>query len=174
MTCEECGTAISLRSGRVPRYCSGACRQRAYRQRRKQGPQQPALPDLFHQRRWARADGKRPIQRDGSPASTTDPDTWTMLGDARDGAGDGLGVMLGSGLGCYDLDGALVDGRVTDDAREIIASIEEPIVYSEISVSGNGLHIFITAPERRGMRRPGVERYTRARFIRTTFQEFSM
>ena len=71
--------------------------------------------------------------------------------------------MLGSGLGCYDLD------HITDaDAAEFIASIPEPVLFAERSVSGHGVHVFIEAPEGPGSRRGGVERYTRARFIRVT------
>lgn len=114
-------------------------------------------------RRWTRADGKRPIQSDGRPASSTNPATWASFAEVRDGAGDGVGVMLGGGLGCYDLD------HVTDDdARAFVATVPERVVFVERSLSGAGVHVFIEAPEGPGTRRPGVERYTRARFIRTT------
>ncbi len=71
--------------------------------------------------------------------------------------------MLGRGLGCYDLD------HMTDDqARDFAATIPEPIIYAERSMSGNGAHIFIKAPEGPGTRTRNIERYTRGRFIRTT------
>lgn len=119
-------------------------------------------------RRWVRADGKRPVTVDGRPASTTDPRTWATLPEVRSAdAGDGMGVMLGGGLGCYDLDDVTVA-----QAREFAASIPERLVFVERSMSGRGVHIFIEAPEVRGWKRTvagvSVERYTRARFIRVT------
>ena len=120
-------------------------------------------------RRWVRADGKRPIQPSGRAASTTDPSTWATLREVRvSGVGDGLGVMLGGGLGCYDLD------DVTEaQVAAFLPTIPEPVVYVERSTSGRGAHVFIEADEAKGWRRVvggvHVERYTRARFIRTTF-----
>lgn len=114
-------------------------------------------------RRWVRADRKRPIRPDGRYASSTDPDTWSTFDDVQSGAGDGFGVMLGGGLGCYDLD------HITDaDARSFIASIPEHVLWIERSMSGSGVHVFVEASEGPGRRRGGVERYTRARFIRVT------
>lgn len=119
-------------------------------------------------RRWVCADGKRPIRPNGHPASSTDPSTWTnweMVRQSR--AGDGVGVMLGGGLGCYDLD------HVTDaEVRDFLATVPEPVLYVERSMSGDGVHVFIEAPEGPGWRRVidgiSVERYTRQRFIRVT------
>lgn len=81
--------------------------------------------------------------------------------------------MLGGGVGCYDLD------HVTDDeARAFIATIVEPIIGAERSMSGNGVHVFIQAPESDGWRRDidglHVERYTRARFIAVTGIRFTI
>lgn len=117
-----------------------------------------------------RAEGKRPIMPDGSPASSTDAGTWSPFTAVRDGAGDGYGYMLGGGVGCYDLDHALDGGVLKSWAREFVSAVPEPILYVERSVSGEGLHVFVEAVECRGSRRPVgdgcVERYTRARFIR--------
>lgn len=78
-----------------------------------------------------------------------------------------MGVMLGGGLGCYDLD------HVSDaEARAFLATIPERVLYVERSMSGDGVHVFVEAAESAGTRRVvdgiHVERYTRARFIRTT------
>ena len=170
MTCEACGGAIPARSetrGRRRRYCSNACRQRAYRARR------PAFPAVMQQRAaWVRCVGKRPVRIDGRPASTVDPRTWDSF-DAvtASTAGDGFGIMLGAGLGCYDLD------HVTDEAaRRFISGISEPIIWVERSVSGTGVHVFVEAQPAPGWRRTidglHVERYSRARFIRTTGKVF--
>ena len=141
------------------RYCSGACRQRAYRGRR--------LPaELTSGRRWVRARGKRPITTSGRAASTKDPRTWSSFAEVRrSSAGDGFGVMLGGGLGCYDLD------HVSDDEiRAFLATVPERVLFAERSVSGDGVHVFVEAPEEPGWRRGSVERYTRSRFIRTTLE----
>jgi len=79
--------------------------------------------------------------------------------------------MLGSGLGCYDLD------HVSDaEARAFIATIPEPVIYAERSMSGDGVHVFIAADEARGWKRKidgiHVERYARERFIATTLNRF--
>ncbi|WP_246815932.1 hypothetical protein [Corynebacterium sp. HMSC28B08] len=125
---------------------------------------------MLNTRRWVRADNKRPIMVDGSPASSTNPATWASFTEVQTGAGDGYGFMLGDGIGCYDLDNALQGGELKPWAREVVESISEPVLYLEVSQSGRGLHVFIEAVEGRGSRRRvgdgGVERYTRARFIR--------
>lgn len=75
-------------------------------------------------------------------------------------------------MGCYDLDHALDGGELKPWAREVVESITERVLFAEVSVSGEGLHVFVEAPEGPGRRRAvedgGVERYTRARFIRVT------
>lgn len=133
-------------------------------------------------RRWTRADGKRPITTAGKPASSTNSSTWATLRDARSSrAGDGRGVMLGGGLGCYDLDHCDVE-----DAVVFAATVPERIVFAERSVSGQGVHLFFEAPTptesatvaggphphagRRYTTPTGlqVERYTSGRFIRVT------
>ena len=145
--------------GRPKRYCGQTCRKRASRQ---------AIPhSLTSRASWVRAADKRPIQVDGSPASSTDSNSWTHFKEVQQGAGNGFGVMLGNGLGCYDLD------HVSDqEARDFISSIPEQILYVERSVSGTGVHVFVSATPERGWRRVidglSVERYSQHRFIRVT------
>ncbi len=166
-TCQHCGDELQARRrgpGRPRRFCSGRCRTAAFRAGR--------LPaEMTGRTAWTRADGKRPIRPDGSPASTTDPETWSPYGEVQHGAGDGLGVMLGAGLGCYDLD------HVDDEqARAFIATIPERIIWTERSMSGDGVHVFVAADEARGWKRTidgmSVERYSRARFVRVTGKRF--
>lgn len=71
--------------------------------------------------------------------------------------------MLGGGLGAYDL-----DNMSDNEIRAFLATVQEPVLFVERSMSGTGAHIFIEAPEAPGWRRGNVERYTRARFIRVT------
>lgn len=124
--------------------------------------------ELTHCNRWVRCDGKRPVMVDGRPASSTNSATWASYADVKSSsAGDGFGVMLGDGLGCYDLD------HVSDEqARSFLASVPERVIFTERSTSGNGVHIFVEASPGRGSRRIvdglRVERYTTGRFIRMT------
>ena len=117
-----------------------------------------------------RADGKRPIMSSGAPASSTNSATWSSFDEVQSGAGDGFGVMLGDGLGCYDLDNALEDGVLKPWAREVVAAISETIIYVERSVSGCGLHVFVELAEQKGSRHVvgdgSVEKYSYGRFIR--------
>lgn len=154
--------------GFIPTFCSTACKQRAYRLRRRTG-----LPNrLARVDRWVRADGKRPIQCDGRSASSTDPATWASLDlVARSRAGDGFGVMLGGGLACWDLDHCLSGGELAPWAADVLAGIRFPI-WAERSSSGDGLHVFVEAAEGPGTRQAGVEFYSRARFIRVTGEKF--
>lgn len=104
-----------------------------------------------------------------------DPGTWSSFAAVRaSSAGDGYGVMLGGGLGCYDLDKCIVDGVLSDTARQMVADIPEPVVFIERSMSGTGLHVFVRAEEGPGRRRPGFERYTRDRFIRVTGDTYTL
>ena len=119
--------------------------------------------------RWTRADGKRPIQPDGTPASSTSAATWTTYSQvtAFDAAGDGLGFMLGAGFACIDLDHCISPrGTLSRLAKAVVAAC--PDSFIEVSVSGTGLHIFGQLPAAPRIKLPGVEIYSRARFIRTT------
>jgi len=158
--CDWCGGGLAL-CRRGARFCSTKCRVYWHREAAKI----PAR--MTSERRWVRADGKRPIAVDGSPASSTDAGTWSRFAEVRAGRGDGFGFMLGGGVGCYDLD------HVSDaDARDFIAGLTEPVIYAERSMSGEGVHVFVEAPEERGWKRGNVERYTRERFIRMTGNRF--
>lgn len=167
--CTVCKQPINLlREG--AKYCSTACSQKAYRMRKKADRSRAAM---FAAKRFVRARRKLPLQVTGALASSTNPRTWAHYDDVQAGPGDGFGFMLGDGWGCYDLDG------VTDDQIKLfLESITEPVIFVERSISGNGAHIFIQAPEAHGWRKivqgMNVERYTRARFIRMTGEELNL
>jgi hypothetical protein len=107
-------------------------------------------------------------------ASSTRPDTWSDFAtaaaayDARqtNGAG-GLMVALGEGLAGVDLDDAIdpATGRPTPEAQAIIDRLRS---YSEVSVSGTGVRIFVRAPEAPGKKFPTAEIYTKGRFLTVT------
>ena len=82
-----------------------------------------------------------------------------------------MGVALGDGLACWDLDGCLVDGRLTPEGAALLDGIADPL-FVEVSQSGRGLHVFVAAPEGPARVRPGVEFYARQRFIACTGVRF--
>jgi AAA domain/NrS-1 polymerase HBD domain len=144
------------------------------------------LDDLKQQRRWVLwrlemvrntrgelVPTKVPYQRSGAHASSTDRCTWCSHAEAQAAVGSytGVGVMMGNGLGCTDLDHCVVDGKILPWAREIIISLDS---YSEFSPSGTGVHILgedIALPGK-GRKRPyetgAVEVYDTARFLTFT------
>ena len=129
-------------------------------------------------RRIARGDGptKLPLTVDGAPASSTDPRTWSALTEAEAStAGDGLGFALGDGFACIDLDHCY-DSRnhLADWAKMLIAPVEGR-TWIEISPSGDGLHIWGTAPETTGIRVRGLmnaEAYSQGRYMTYTGRAF--
>lgn len=162
--CAHCGGDIHYLARSDARYCATRCRVAARRARFRQ-----SFPPVMAERHsWVRADGKRPIQPSGRPASTTDPTTWATFAEVQSGAGDGFGIMLGDGLGCYDFD----DADLADVARFVRERVGEPVLFAERSMSGRGVHVFVQADPQSGWRRVidglSVEYYSRARFIRTT------
>lgn len=126
--------------------------------------------------RWVRADGRRPLQVSGRLASSTDPSTWSLFADVQRGPGDGFGVMMGGGLACLDLDNALQDGVLKGWARKAVDELRYPAIFSEVSMSGGGVHVFVRAPEGPGSSNVvgdgRVEWFPAKRFIRCTFNEF--
>lgn len=166
--CQECGRTVKAAgTGRPKRFCGQTCRKRASRR-----PNFP--PEMTDRTSWVRCVGKRPLTVDGGSASSADATTWSSFSEVQVGPGNGFGIMLGGGLGCYDLD------SVSDEsAARFIGTIVEPVVFVERSVSGKGVHVFVRMPESRGsvLRRADgsrVERYSFGRFIRTTGIEFKV
>lgn len=99
--------------------------------------------------------------------------TWSAYDAARDSTvGDGVGFVLGDGIECVDLDGAL------DDNGEIISAVALGVfsanvdAWVERSMSGRGIHVWGRLAEAPGRRRPEIEIYSRARFIALTGDVF--
>jgi primase-polymerase (primpol)-like protein len=114
---------------------------------------------------------KRPITVTGRAASSTDPETWSTYTAAKSATvGHGLGFVLGDGIACLDLDHCLIDGKPNGLAREVLARV--PGAYVEVSPSGDGLHVWGTAPEQPGRRRDGFEVYSVGRYITVTGNVF--
>lgn len=162
------------------RFYSTACRVRAHRAKSSTIPERMRGADRWM--RWqAREQGGRihkvPLTIDGAPASSTNPDTWSTFTQARSSSvGDGLGFALGDGIGCYDLDDCFDSGALKPWALEFLAAIPEPVILTEVSPSGSGVHVFIDAPESPGrVIRDGrkIERYTAARYMTVTGNRFT-
>ena len=123
--------------------------------------------------RWLRrTKAKRPITAAGKPASVTDPSTWTTFAEAKgSSAGAGIGYVLGDGIGCWDLDHCIIGGILAPWARQFITAIDFPLL-TEVSQSGEGVHVFVKAPEGPGRKiRDGercIEFYSSGRYIAVT------
>ena len=92
---------------------------------------------------------KKPVRTDGEGlASSTDPDTWGDLADAKshnesadvDGVGfvfDAEGLVAGVDLDdCRDPN----TGEIDDWARDVVDRLDS---FTEVSPSGTGLHVYI-------------------------------
>lgn len=111
--------------------------------------------------RWT----KVPTQVNGRRASSTAPHTWSSYADAKASTvGDGLGFALGTGFACLDLDGCVApDGTLSELAQTVLEL--NPDAWVELSVSGTGLHVWGLMDEQPGKVLPGLEIYSRGRFI---------
>ncbi|ALG28070.1 hypothetical protein AOZ07_03020 [Glutamicibacter halophytocola] len=88
-----------------------------------------------------------------------------------------MGFVLGDGIGCYDFDHCIANGRVAGWAAEAIQAIPERIIFTEISQSSEGVHVFVEAEEGPGRKiRDGrnIERYTAGRYIAVTGRIFKL
>jgi len=109
----------------------------------------------------------------GRRASSTDPATWTdfEVSLAASGRYDGIGIVLGDGLGGVDLDNSLTeDGQLKPWAAQIVERLSS---YSEVSPSGRGVKIFLWGSiEREGNRRDlgdgHIEVYSTERYFTVT------
>lgn len=174
--------AIGIRQGRPRRYCSPACRKRAWRQRRAIPRKMRTTPRWIRWTLEPRRDkyAKVPRQLNGRHASTTDPRTWTTFSAARASkVGEGIGWVLGAGVGCIDLDHCIVDGHLQPWAAEIINRYRRRALLIERSFSGDGVHIFMRMKPGAGRRiRDGrnIEVYPpdSGRYIAVTDRRFDL
>lgn len=127
--------------------------------------------------------GKMPINPlNLKPAKANDPNTWTTYSNAVNAVGspvtfyvngeqhkgkiDGIGIQFGNGLFGIDLDDVVRSGYISDDAKEIIRTVDS---YTEYSPSGNGIHILCFGEIPEGNRRKGfIEMYGETRFFTVT------
>ena len=109
------------------------------------------------------------------PAKSGVPETWGTFDDAKRCVSLGLARGVGyefAGQGVYgvDLDHVISDaGVITPQAREVVEQLNS---YTEISPSGHGLHIFVTAENinlTRHRKQGGfIEIYSDARYFTVT------
>jgi hypothetical protein len=81
---------------------------------------------------------------------------------------DGLGIYIEDGLIAVDLDNCIVQGPepIKPYAMEIVKKLNS---YSEVSVSGKGIHVLIRGKKPGDIcRRAGVELYSHGRFLAVT------
>lgn len=156
------------------RFCSNACRQAAYRARRRAEQQRAVVErqrvaeeqaaripsELTSRPRWVRYSSRKvPLRTDGRFASVSDPSSWSDY-DAvvKASCGEGVGFVLtaGDGIVVVDLDHAVEDGRVLPWAQAIIDRL--PATYMERGRSGTGLHLWFrgSVPHGRRIRRGEV------------------
>ncbi|MER7482805.1 DNA primase [Streptomyces sp. NPDC126510] len=173
--CAWCGGDMPITARADARTCSARCRVAAHRAAKKR-----VFPlELTSRDRWVRRSvAKVPLTTVGTPASSTNPRSWSTYRNAVESvAGVGLGFVLnGDGIACVDLDHALApDGSPKPWAAEILR--QAGATYTEVSASGDGLHVFGYADVRQGrrIRREGgyaVEVYGDGRYIAMTSQRF--
>lgn len=172
--CGHCGKSIAGKRADA-KWCSVSCRVMAGRAR-KRFPAEMTSADRWVRYKLApRKNGKLakvPIQLDGRNASSTDSTTWTSFKAVQaSSVGDGLGWVLGNGIGCLDLDDCFDDaGRLSPLALSVVSEHRDRAVLIERSLSGRGVHIFVPMEAGAGMVRAGIEVYPpdSGRFIAVT------
>lgn len=107
-----------------------------------------------------------------SLAAVDDPATWGSLEQAielvESGAVDGVGIVLGDGLVGVDFDNCIdpVTGEIDPEVYDLIVELDS---YTEVSPSGNGLHVLVRGALPPGRRRNGkLEIYDRDRYVTLT------
>lgn len=131
--------------------------------------------------RLERIDGKEtkiPYNpRTGFKASTIDPSTWTdyqtAVAAASNGAGySGIGFVLtrNDPFTVVDLDGPKGNPAIVERQTRIAQAFD---TYSEISPSGEGLHLWLKGFVFNGRKRDKVEIYSSERYITVTGNTFN-
>lgn len=109
-------------------------------------------------------------------ASVTDPSTWmpfpvATATAAAHGLSVGFVLAAGNGLTCIDLD--VKDSTPQRDLDRYWLIVRAFDSYTETSVSGRGLHVWVAGEVGQGARRDGVEVYSQERFIICTGRQLA-
>jgi hypothetical protein len=120
---------------------------------------------------------KVPFQRDGRPADTTDASTWSTFeaccetyknGDSFDGIGPVFDGKVGDDGLCIvgiDFDHCIEGGKLLEPARSGVGRLQ---TYTEISVSGTGIHCIALAEPGATTKSRSIEIYNTGRFFALT------
>ncbi len=161
--CVQCSKRLSALARSDARFCSDRCRVRWHRA----GPSKSlrSIP------RWVRYSAEKvPLTVAGSPASSTNPATWTDFESvSASSVGVGFGFVLSDSdrIVCVDIDHCLDSrGRALPWAAELLGSI--PATYVEVSPSGTGVHVWGFGDVSKGSRSNGIEVYGTGRYITVT------
>jgi len=168
--CAECRTELHPFTRRDAIYCSTKCRVAAHRK--------PFPQELVDHRRWIRySRHKVPLTIWNQYAKVNDVKTWAYYEHALESqAGVGMGfVFNGDGIIGIDIDNAFEDGKLKDWALAIVNVFAD--TYTELSPSGNGVHIIAKASLFSGRRWAvadgGVEIYATGRYFTMTGKRFN-
>jgi len=138
-----------------------------------------------NQKRWVNyrlqiVDGKTtkvPYAVAGAKASSTDPSTWSTYDEALR-ASDKVGIIFtpDQKLLGIDIDHCLKENEIVHEQKEAIAAfISEANTYTEISPSGEGLHLFLIVTEPLPLlanKKAPFECYTSGRYFTVTGTPF--
>ncbi|MEA4888688.1 MAG: phage/plasmid primase, P4 family [Clostridiaceae bacterium] len=94
--------------------------------------------------------------------------TRNKLKTEYSGMADGIGIMFGNNVFGIDIDHCFIDGVMTDDANDIIVTMDS---YTELSPSGTGVHILAFGSKPDGKCKndeKGIEMYDTGRFFTVT------
>ncbi len=119
---------------------------------------------------------KVPVQPNGDPASSTDPQTWYSFDECIEayhtGRCDGVGFVTSANdpFVLIDLDHVMPsDGPMLPWARDIVRDAINEGCYVEVSVGGDGIHIIGRGPQGfRGRKANQIEIYASGRFFTIT------
>jgi putative DNA primase/helicase len=114
---------------------------------------------------------KLPLQPDGSPAESNNPQTWSSFESvvAALPKFDGIGCMIVEPWIGIDFDHVCRDFRATTIESWCLAAITRLNSYTEFSPSGEGIHVWCRGKLPPGRRRCGrVEIYQGGRFFTVT------
>lgn len=175
--CHQCKTTFPIpNTGRPKKFCSPRCRLVNHRRMVKVKGGLSVPDEVASAPRWVRHVSKRPVTVSGRSASVVDPGSWSSLVDARSSrVGEGLGFVLGDGIGCVDFDNVIDSQGVLDPRVEVLLS-EAPNTWVEVSPSGRGLHVWGLLPEAKGRvfthKGVSVEVYSQGRYMTVTGESF--